>query len=142
MIISEIMNHSVVSCSPDESAAHAARLMSRYNIGSLPVCSSDGHLRGVVTDRDIVIRCVAEGSNPESTPVRELMTRSVITASPEDDISIVAEQMGEGQIRRVPVTRSGKVVGIVSLGDLAQRKTCDMEASKALSEISSNVRKR
>lgn len=142
MIISEIMNHSVVSCSPDESVSHAARLMSRYNVGSLPVCSADGHLRGVITDRDIVLRCIAEGSDPEVTPVRELMTRSVITASPEDDISVVAEQMGEGQIRRVPVTRCGKVVGIVSLGDLAQRKACDMEAARALFEISSNVRKR
>lgn len=142
MVISEVMNRSVISCSPDESAAHAARLMRQYNVGSLPVCSSDGKLRGVLTDRDLVLRCMAEGSDPSKTPVREIMTRCIVTAEPEEEIEAVAGKMGNEQIRRVPVVRYGKVVGIVSLGDLAQRRSCDMEAAKALCDISANVRKK
>ena len=142
MIISEIMNRSVVSCAPDEPVSHAARLMARYNVGCLPVCSQDGHLRGVVTDRDIVIRCIAEGSDPNTTNVSELMTRGVVTAAPDENTSELATKMGSVQVRRMPVVMSGKVVGIVSLGDLAKRSACDMEAAQALCDISLNVRKK
>ncbi|MGE4483963.1 MAG: CBS domain-containing protein [Oscillospiraceae bacterium] len=141
MVVSDIMNKSVVSVSPDEPVTLAARLLYRYNVGSLPVCTADGKLRGMVTDRDIVLRCVAMESDPETTPIREVMSRSVITASPSDDVSRASMLMADAQIRRLPVVEDGKVVGIVALGDMAKRSTCNMEASKALSEISSNVRR-
>ena len=142
MLVSEIMNKSVVSCSPDESVSHAARLMASYNVGSLPVCSPDGRLRGVVTDRDIVLRCIANGSDPAKMPVRELMTRAVLSARPEDDSASAAVKMGSAQIRRIPVVSDGKVVGILSFCDLARREKCSMEAAKAFCDISSNVRKK
>lgn len=142
MLVSDIMNRNVVTISPDESVSLASRLLSRHNIGSLPVCSEDGKLRGVVTDRDIVLRCVATGSNPDEVPVREIMTRSVLTVAPGDDVSRVADLMSSAQIRRLPVVQGGHLTGIVALGDLAWRPNCDMEAARALSEISMNIKRR
>ena len=142
MLVSELMSDKVISIAPDSSAALAARMLFRHNIGAVPVCSDDGRLRGIVTDRDIVLRCVAAENDPETTPVREIMSRSVITVSPGDDVREAARQMASAQVRRLPVVMDGRLVGMLSLGDMARTHSFDMEASKALSEISSNVRKR
>lgn len=142
MQVNELMNKNVVTVSPDETAALAARLLSRNNIGSLPVCGSDGKLRGIVTDRDIVLRCVAAENDPETTKVREIMSRGINTISPDDDVREAARVMAHEQVRRLPVLREGRVVGMLSLGDLARSNSFDMEASKALSEISTNMKRR
>lgn len=142
MLVKDVMHTRIVSVSPEEPASFASRLLGRHNIGSLPVCSSDGVLKGILTDRDIVLRCVAAGSAPATTPVSEIMSRSVLTASPMDDMKKLSETMCTAQIRRVPVVDNGKVVGIVSLGDMACQPRCDMEAAKALTEISANLRRR
>ncbi len=142
MRVSELMNSHVVSISPDENTALAARLLSRHNIGSLPVCSLDGKLKGMVTDRDIVLRCVAAESDPQTTKVREIMSRGIVCAKPEDDIRDATHKMAHEQVRRLPVVDdSGKVVGMLSLGDMAKTNAFDMEASKALSEISVNTKR-
>ena len=141
MRVSELMNSNVIRIDPDESAALAARLLNRHNIGSLPVCSSDGRLRGIVTDRDIVLRCVAAENDPADTKVREIMTRGVVTVSADDDVREAARVMSAEQIRRLPVVRDGKVVGMLAIGDMAVTNSFNMEASKALSEISSNIRR-
>ena len=142
MLVSDIMKEDVVSITPDESAALASRLLSRHNVGSLPVCTQDGRLRGIVTDRDIVLRCVANGTDPEDTPVGEIMSRSVITVSPEDQVERACQLMGAGQVRRLPVTKGGRLVGIVALADMARASASQMEASRALWEISANLRDR
>ena len=142
MKVCEIMSSKVVCIRQDEPVSAAAKLLKRSNVGALPVCTSDGKLKGMVTDRDIVLRCVAAGSDPETTAVNEIMSRSVVTASPMDDLKKVSEIMSTAQIRRLPVVDNGKLVGIVSLGDLSRQPHCEMEAAKALSEISSNIRKR
>jgi CBS domain-containing protein len=142
MIVSELMTDNVITISPDEPASLAARLLFRHNIGSVPVCTEDGRLRGIVTDRDIVMRCVAAENDPETTPVREIMTRGLVTVSPTDDVREAARQMAQSQVRRLPVVDSGKLVGMLALGDMAKTHSFDMEASKALSDISSNIRKR
>ena len=141
MQVRDLMNPGVVSITPGESAALAARLLSRHNVGSLPVCGEDGRLRGIVTDRDIVTRCIAAEDDPAQTPVRDIMTRSCVTVSPEDDPREATRLMAAQQVRRLPVTENGKVVGMVSLGDLATCHAFDMETSKALSEISEPVKK-
>ena len=141
MKVSQLMSSNVISVSPQESAANAARLISRNNIGSLPVCLEDGKLRGIVTDRDIVTRCIAAESDPETTKVREIMTRGVVCVSPEADVREATRIMAGEQIRRLPVTSDGRVVGMLSLGDMAKTQSYDMEASKALSEISMPTRK-
>ena len=142
MIVSELMNSNVVSITPDEPAALAARLLQRHNVGSLPVCSLDGRIQGIVTDRDIVTRCVAAEVDPNQTKVREIMTRGVISISPKEDVREATRLMAAEQVRRLPVCEGGRVVGMLSLGDMAQAHQFDMEASKALCEISQNVKKR
>lgn len=142
MLVNEIMNTGIISVAPDESVAYTSRLLSRHNIGSVPVCTSDGTLKGIVTDRDIVLRVVAADNDPHSTPVSEIMSHSVITVEPDADVKKVSKLMSLSQVRRLPVVNNGKVVGIISLGDLAQTRCCDMEAGEALCEISANIRKK
>ena len=139
MQVRELMNQSVVSITPGESASLAARLLARHQLGALPVCGEDGGLRGIVTDRDIVTRCVAAETDPHKVPVREIMSRNCAVISPEEDAAEAARLMGAGQVRRLPVLEDGKVVGMVSLGDLAKCRACDREAAEALSEISENI---
>ncbi len=139
MQVRELMNRNIISIAPDESAALAARLIARHNIGALPVCADDGTLRGMVTDRDIVLRCVAAEENPNEVPVRTIMSRGMLTVAPDDDLRAAGQLMSARQVRRLPVVEGGKVIGMLSLGDLARCGGCDMEASKALAEISENV---
>lgn len=119
MQVKDLMNPSVVTIEPTSSAALAARLLSRHNVGVLPVCGEDRKLRGMVTDRDIVLRCVAAEEDPAQTLVREIMTRGCATVSPQDDCRAATQLMARQQVRRLPVVEGGKLVGIVSLADLA-----------------------
>ena len=141
MQVKDLMAESVVSVAPESTAEFAARLMARHNVGSLPVCGEGGRLRGLVTDRDIVTRCVAAEADPSVTPVREIMTRALVTVSPEDDPRSAAMRMSGERIRRLPVVRDGVLVGMLSLGDLARSDRTQMEAGRALGEISSNLRR-
>ena len=139
MEVRDLMNPSVVSIEPTASAALAARLISRHNVGALPVCSEDKRLRGMITDRDIVLRCVAAEEDPAQTMVRDIMTRNCATVAPGDDCREATRLMAAQQVRRLPVVEGGKVVGMISLGDLAKSRRFDMEAAQALSEISENI---
>lgn len=139
MKLREIMTNTVVRINPEESVAVAARTLARYNIGALPVCGGDGRLCGLVTDRDLVTRCIAAGRQPGSTRVSEIMTTNVVSARPDMDTGAAAYLMGRQQIRRLPVVENEKLCGIVSLGDLAGHEESAYDASDALSEISSNV---
>lgn len=139
MKLKEIMSESVVRINPEESVAVAARTLARYNIGALPVCDSDGKLCGVVTDRDLVTRCIAAGRLPGTTKVRDVMTTNVISARPDLDTVAAAQLMGRQQIRRLPVVEDGRLCGMVSLGDLANREETAYDATDALTGISSNV---
>ncbi len=140
MKVHELMTGRVISVTPEDSAASAARLLNRHNIGALPVCTEEGRLRGMITDRDIALRCMTGAGDPEKTPVREIMSRGILTATPDEDVKNAALTMAKGQVRRMPVVADGRVVGMLSLGDLAKEQNCKMEASEALSEISANLR--
>lgn len=140
MKIQELMTAQVVTIAPEESAALAARLLTRHSLGALPVCDHKGHLLGIVTDRDIITRCVAAGQDPKRVTAAEIMSRGVETISPEEDIHAAAKRMGEHQVRRLPVIEGKKLVGMVSLGDLAARRKWESEAAEALGEISVNLR--
>jgi len=139
MKLREIMTNQVVRINPEESVAVAARTLTHYNIGILPVCDGRGQVCGLVTDRDLVTRCIASGKNPAATPVRDVMTRNVISADSGMDAAVAAHLMGRQQIRRLPVIENGKLCGMVSLGDLANREESAIDAGDALSEISSNL---
>lgn len=139
MKLRDIMAHPVVRIHPEESVAVAARTLARYNIGLLPVCGGDGRICGVVTDRDLVTRCIASGRQPAATPVREVMTTQVVSVRPDMDAAAAAYLMGKQQIRRLPVVENGRLCGMVSLGDLAGREETVNDAKGALAGISSNV---
>ena len=142
MKLREVMTNPVIRINPEESLAVAARTMTHYNIGMLPVCGSDGRVCGVITDRDIVTRCLAAGRAPASTTVREVMTRGIIAVRPDMDTATAAKLMGSRQIRRLPVMENGRLCGMVSLGDLARKEQSSAEAVGALTEISSNLSSR
>ena len=140
MIISECMTKNVLCVRQDETADVAARLLSRGNIGAVPVLDRRDRVVGMLTDRDLVLRCMAAGKQPAGVPVGQIMTRGIQTAGAEEQVSAVAERMGRSQIRRMPVVRDGSLVGIVSLSDLA--RSGEAEAARALASISSNISRR
>ena len=142
MKLREIMTDSVIRIDSGETVAVAARMLSHYNIGALPVCGTDGKLCGMVTDRDLVTRCLASNRTAETTKVRDVMTGQVTVASPEMEVSAAAHLMGRKQIRRLPVVENGQLCGMVSLGDLAVREHSNPDAGDALSDISKNISKR
>ena len=139
MKVRDIMSSHVIRISPEESVEVAARTLSHYNIGSLPVCSRDGRLCGVVTDRDLVTRCVASGRMPGKTPVREVMTGGVTSVQPDMEAGVAAHLMGSRQIRRLPVVEDGKLCGMLSLGDLSKQEDSIMDAADALADVTSNI---
>lgn len=139
MKVKEIMTPKVIRIDPEESAAVAARTLTHYNIGVLPVCTSDGRLCGVLTDRDIVTRCLAAGRKAEETTVRSIMTGQVVSAAPDMDVGAAASLMARQQVRRLPVVEQGSLCGMVSLGDVSRYEQSAPDAVDALAEISSNV---
>ena len=139
MKLREVMTKPVIRIHPEESVAVAARTLTNYNIGILPVCGADGRICGLVTDRDLVTRCIAAGRNPGMTKVSQVMTGSVVGIPPDLETKDAAEIMGRRQIRRLPVLENEKLCGMVSLGDLTR---ADADTAQALSQISSNIRPR
>ena len=139
MKLREIMTRQVVRINPEEPVSVAARMLEHYNVGALPVCDGRGQVCGLVTDRDLVTRCIASGRNPVATPVRDVMTRNVISAREDMDVAVAAHLMGREQIRRLVVIENGKLCGMVSLGDLANREQTSLDAGDALTDISSNL---
>jgi len=134
MKISELMTTEVETISADQTAREAAAFMLRADAGSIPVCEGD-RVIGMITDRDIAVRGIAEGRGPD-TPVSELMSDGIICAHEDDDVQAVARRMSEEQVRRLPVIDSEeRLVGIVSLGDLA-RESVTKSAEQALEGIS------
>ena len=142
MKLRDVLSNPVIRIQPDESVAVAARTLARYNIGALPVCGNDGRVCGLVTDRDIVTRCLASNRSPSTTTVRDVMTSQVVSARPDMDASLAAGLMGREQIRRLPVIENGKLCGMVSLGDLALKEESSIEAGDALTEISGHLSSR
>lgn len=142
MKLRELMSKPVVRIQPEETVAVASRMLEHNNIGAIPVCGSDGRLCGMLTDRDIVTRCLAAGKSPQNTSVREIMTGKVYVARPDMEAALAASLMGREQIRRLPVMENGKLCGMVSLGDLARKEESSMEAGDALTEISSHLSSR
>ena len=135
MKVREIMTKDVAYVNPMANITEAAQIMQKHNIGSVPVCDKSGVV-GIITDRDIVIRNVAHGENPQNTIVKDVMTSNVTTVTPDMDIKQVSEIMSQSQIRRLPVVENNMIVGIVALGDIATDKRFDIEASEALTDIS------
>ena len=132
--IRDIMTRDVEVIQRDDTLQHAAQRMRALDVGSLPVCDGPA-LAGMVTDRDITVRGVAEGLLPQECKVADVMTEDVRWCRPDDTVEQVLEQMGDQQVRRLTVLDDARqVVGIVALGDLATRQSGHTD--EALREIS------
>jgi CBS domain-containing protein len=118
----DAMSPGPVVVGAEESVAVAAARMRDADIGSVVVIGAGGEVQGIVTDRDITVRGVAEGRQPAATAVAELASPSVVTVSPRDDLETVVDVMRKRAIRRVPVVDEGRPVGVLSLGDLARMR--------------------
>ena len=141
MKVSDIMTKDVVKISAEESVEVAARTLTHYNIGALPVCDAHGKLCGMVTDRDLVIRCVAANKPASDTTVRQVMTNQLVSVEPGADVTEAAQLMGSRQIRRLPVVEQGRLCGMISLGDIAGEKKTIGQAASALTDITSGIRR-
>lgn len=139
MKVRDLMTSPVVRIHPEEPVEVAARTLTQYNIGALPVCSRDGRVCGMVTDRDLVIRCMASGRNPAMTKVRDVMTTRVVATDPNAEAGAAAYIMGREQVRRLPVVENGRLCGMVSLGDLALNGE---NTGGIMTEIAENVRQK
>jgi CBS domain-containing protein len=136
MQLKDVMTRQVEVISPDASLEEAARKMDELNVGPLPVCEG-GRLVGLVTDRDITVRATAAGKSPRSTTVREAMTTDVLYCFDDQDVREAARLMETQQIRRVPVLdHSHRLVGIVSLGDVATEARDDRLSGEVLERVS------
>lgn len=132
--IGDIMTRDVKSCIVEDNIYEAAVKMKSWDIGAVPVVSND-QLVGIVTDRDLVVRAMAE-KKPNSTQITEIMTHELITATPDMNVEEAADIMSSNQIRRLPVVEGSKLIGIVALRDLAIRNVYDSQAGEALTDIS------
>lgn len=133
----DIMTRDVRSVHPDTNLRDAARIMRDQNTGIVPVVNADDVLQGVITDRDIVIRSVAEGKNAAQLTAADVMTYDIDAATPDESLVDVVHLMGTKQVRRVPVVdQSDRLVGIISMADVATRADYDTELQDALEEIS------
>lgn len=140
MEVREVMTSNVRLATPDQSISESARIMAECDSGVVPVYEDD-KLVGMVTDRDIVVRAIADGGQP-SRPIRDVVTSVVVTATPDMSTREAAQLMSEHQIRRLPVVEAERLVGIVSLGDLAVKEGKDSRSGDTLQSISEGVKER
>ena len=120
MKVRDAMAKTVTSARKDERVVDVAKKMQQEDAGFMPIVEDGGRLIGVITDRDIVIRCIAEGHDPRNEPAEHLMSTSVTTISPDDDIKDAARKMEDREVRRLAVVEDGRLVGVLSHGNVVQ----------------------
>jgi len=132
--IKEVMTRNVRACEPNATVAEAAQVMAREDVGPVPIVE-DGRLVGLVTDRDIVVRVVAEGRDPNATTVKEIASTELVTVSPDDNLDEALNLLARRQVRRLPVVEGDRLVGIVAQADIA-RLGKDKQTGEVVEEIS------
>ena len=133
--IRDIMTSNPSTVEPDKTVVDAARIMKQEDAGVVPV-TENGRLTGMVTDRDIAIRVVAEGRDPQSTPVREVASKDLVTVDPRQDLDEALRLMAQHQVRRLPVVEEdGRLVGVVAQADVARHGN-DTKTGQVVQEIS------
>jgi CBS domain-containing protein len=140
MHIRDVMTPNPKCVSPNDSIQSAARIMRDEDTGVVPVCDGDRAV-GIVTDRDIVIRAIADDGQI-NRPVRDIATKNVVSVTPDMSTREAAELMSEYQVRRLPVVEGERLVGIVSIGDLAVKEAKDSRVGDTLEHISEGVKER
>ncbi|MBQ2158734.1 MAG: CBS domain-containing protein [Oscillospiraceae bacterium] len=134
MQVKDLMSSHLITVDREETVAAAARLLSRHNVGALPV-TNGGKLVGMLTERDIAVRCVAANFDPNLTRVRSVMSAGAVTVPAEESGLRAAKTMGKHQVRRLPVTQNGRLVGMLSQSDLAAGSEQSEELSRAFRQV-------
>jgi len=132
--VKDVMTSNPTTAQADASVVDAARIMRDENTGIVPVVEND-RLVGTLTDRDVAVRVVAEGRDPQSTTVREIASTDLVTVEPEQDLSDALQLMARHQVRRLPVVENDRLVGIVAQADVA-RESDDKQTGELVEEIS------
>lgn len=127
MKVKECMCNDVCYCTPDTKVSDVAKMMNKYKVGCIPVCDSNNNVVGILTDRDIILRSVACGKDANTTNASEIMTCNTTCCDCNEDIGTVTKSMGQTGIRRLPVTENGKLVGMLTIGDLAKHQNVSCE---------------
>jgi CBS domain-containing protein len=134
--VRDAMSHDLYWCSPDDSVEDAARAMRDHDVGSLPIREEGDRLFGIITDRDITIRVVAEGKDPTETKVRDAASSSVVTVDPDQDLDEAIRLMAQNQVRRLPVVEEdGRLAGMLAQADIATEAD-EARAGEMVEEIS------
>jgi CBS domain-containing protein len=142
MKVSEVMTRGVELVDPEATVQQAATVMAEHDIGAVPVGSEES-LQGILTDRDIILRVVVEGDDPSKVRVREAMSPNLVTCREDDSLETVFQQMSERQVRRLPVLdEQGRVLGIVTMSDLARGQAEPEKAVEALRNLAEPHRQR
>jgi CBS domain-containing protein len=141
ILVRHAMTESPQTIKLDASAADAAGLMRQLDVGVIPIADGE-ELKGLVTDRDIVVRVIAERKEPNSVPVGDIMTKKVATVTPDMQLSEAREIMEKHKVRRLPVVKDEKLVGILSLGDVAWASESEREVGDTLREVSESEKTR
>lgn len=148
MKVKDLMSTEIMCIKENTPIIQAAAYMKQHNVGSLPVCDDSGHIKGILTDRDIVLRVLAKLDNSNGTTEAEdihhllkinaadIMSKNIITVSPDTNIHDAALLFSFHKIRRLPVTEASRIVGMLSLGDIAVKSVYIDEAGDVLSAIS------
>lgn len=135
MKVRDIMTNPAVALNGEDTVCEAARLMQAHDVGLLPVINEKNKVEGIITDRDIVLRCISTGKDSCNVKVKDVMTTNVDKVSPDDDISTVTKKMKSHQIRRFPITQNDELVGMLSFKDVAQNIEDKMEVAETITEI-------
>jgi CBS domain-containing protein len=135
MKVKDIMSRDLACINSEDSVATAAKLMKDYDVGSIPVCA-DKKLVGIITDRDIALRSIAEGENQDQKNISDIMTSNLVVGNPEMNVDDAAKLMSSKKIRRLPIVENNNLVGIVALGDISLEPALQDNAEDTLKNIS------
>jgi len=139
MKVRDVMTSNVTTAGADTTLEEIATMMKAEDTGAIPVVE-EGELLGLITDRDIVIRCVAEGRDPSEVTAEDILTENLEVVDPETDVQEALDLMGRHQIRRLPVVDKGELVGMVSIGDLAVKQGDEQDTGETLKDVSKGVK--
>jgi predicted transcriptional regulator len=132
--IKDLMTENPSTCEPGAPVAEVAKVMAREDVGPIPVVEG-GRLVGLVTDRDLVVRVLAEGRDPETTTVGEIASSDIVTVSPDSSLDEALQVLARNQVRRVPVVDGDRLVGILAQADIA-RHADEVQTGEVVEEIS------
>ncbi len=139
MKVRDVMTERIAKAQPETTLEEIAMMMKTENTGAIPVVDED-ELIGIVTDRDIVMRCVAEAGDPSEMTAEDIVSEEVETIDPESDVDEALQLMAQKQIRRLPVVDNGELIGMLSIGDIAVKQGDQEESGRVLKEVSQGVK--